>query len=505
MELDGNTASERDGRDGGCDCCIVGAGPAGLVLACELAARGHDVVLLESGDRPSATPPAVQALNDGAVHGDDYAGLRATRHRALGGTTALWNTPVGAGVGAKYAPLDAVDLAGRPALGVGGWPIEHATLQPYYERARRLCGLGPAPDGGGEPPAPPLGDGLVPRHYQLGTRDALVGAKLQRLREAGNVRLLRNTTALRVLAGGRRATGVEVASHAGARRVVHARHVVLAGGAVENARLLLVSGDGDGALGDRSGWTGRGFMEHPRDGALLLRPTGRDGWRGLAWCDVHAAAGGHLQLGRLALDETLLAREGLPNASATLLARPAPAARLAGRWLGARGRALAGRWLPEGGHGWSRHPAPERAFDGLVVRLNLEQFPHAENRLVLGAGRDALGVPRVELHWRWRAEEQRQLDRLRATVAAALRGAGLGVVTVEGGGPPDPNAHHHAGTTRMHGDGGLGVVDADCRVHGLDNLWVSGASVFPTAGFANPVLTIVALAVRLAGRLTAEL
>ena len=501
MELDGNTASGGEGTDG--EVCIVGAGPAGLTLACELAARGHEVVVLESGD--AVTPPAVQALNDGAVLGDDYAGLRVTRHRSLGGTTALWNTPVGGTVGAKYAPLDAVDLAGRPALGVDGWPIAHAALQPFYERARLLCGLGRSADGG--PPPPRLhGLPLSPRHYQLGTRDALVAAKLQCLREAGNVRLWRNTTALRLVGdGARRVTAVEVASHAGRRWRVTARHVVLAGGAVENARLLLVSGDGGGALGDASGWTGRGFMEHPRDGALVLRPAGRAGYEALAFLDVHAAADGRPQLGRLALDEGLLAREGLPNASATLLARPTGAVRAARRWIGARGRAAAARWLPAGGHGWSRHAAPECVLDGFTVWLNLEQLPHPENRLVLGAARDALGVPRVELHWRWRAEEQRGLERLRAIVGDALASAGLGRVGALGHGPPDPNAHHHAGTTRMHADARRGVVDADGRVHGLDNAWVAGASVFPTAGFANPVLTIVALAVRLAGRLETAL
>ncbi len=68
-------------------------------------------------------------------------------------------------------------------------------------------------------------------------------------------------------------------------------------------------------------------------------------------------------------------------------------------------------------------------------------------------------------------------------------------------GRPDPNAHHHAGTTRMHTDPRFGVADADARVHGTENLYVAGASVFPTAGFANPTLTIVAMALRLADHL----
>ena len=86
-------------------------------------------------------------------------------------------------------------------------------------------------------------------------------------------------------------------------------------------------------------------------------------------------------------------------------------------------------------------------------------------------------------------------------VVVLVADAGLGTLHWTRGARPDPNAHHHAGTTRMAASLVDGVVDADCRVHGVGNLYVAGASVFPTAGYANPVLTIVALAARLAERL----
>jgi choline dehydrogenase-like flavoprotein len=131
----------------------------------------------------------------------------------------------------------------------------------------------------------------------------------------------------------------------------------------------------------------------------------------------------------------------------------------------------------------------------------LEQRPDPENRVVLARRRDCFGVPRAELHWRWRAEEQAALEKLRTFLAAELETAGLGRVEIRPGQRPDPNAHHHSGTTRMHEDPRYGVVDGDARVHGTDNLYVTGASVFPSAGFANPTLTIVALALRLADHL----
>jgi choline dehydrogenase-like flavoprotein len=500
MELDGNVDAGHAADAG--EVCIVGAGPAGITLACELAERGRDVIVLDSGTDTS--DPVIQALNDGDVAGDDYAGLRTTRHRQLGGTTALWNTPVGRQIGAKYAPLEPVDLDGCASQGVPAWPLSQAELQPYYVRAQQLCGLGPfdysaAAWRTAEPALPTDGSSLMARVYQLGTRDALIAAKLGRLRAAGNVRLWRNTTALRIIGDGpRRAAGIDVAAPSGARWQLSARHLVLAGGAVENARLLLVSGDGGMANG--SGWVGRGFMEHPRDGALRLHPASARAYEALTFFDVHVAADDTYVLGRLGLDDALLRRDRLPNASATLLAVPSRGTRALRRGLAPFG-SRASRWLPAGGHGWSQHPAPALAFDGWTVWLNLEQRPHADNRVLLGARRDGFGVPRAELHWRWRAEEQHQLGIIRSHVAAALERAGLGRVERHGNPRPDPNAHHHAGTTRMHADARHGVVDAHCRVHAIDNVWIAGASVFPTAGFANPVLTVVALAARLADQL----
>ena len=133
--------------------------------------------------------------------------------------------------------------------------------------------------------------------------------------------------------------------------------------------------------------------------------------------------------------------------------------------------------------------------------MNLEQRPHPDNRITLGSDRDALGMPRPVLHWRWRPDEQVGLQRLRALLVSSFESAGVGRVQVDSRLPTDPNAHHHAGTTRMARDPRHGVVDPDGRVHGTRNLFVCGASVFPTAGFANPTLTIVALALRLADHL----
>jgi choline dehydrogenase-like flavoprotein len=135
-----------------------------------------------------------------------------------------------------------------------------------------------------------------------------------------------------------------------------------------------------------------------------------------------------------------------------------------------------------------------------------EQAPNPASRVVLGEERDQLGVPRAALDWRLSEQDQRSLARTHAIFAEAIAYSGLGRVKVtQWPGRPFPEhthgGRHHLGTTRMHADPRQGVVDANSRVHGVDNLYIAGSSVFPTGGAANPTLTIVALAQRLASHL----
>src|SRR5690606_6377621 len=139
------------------------------------------------------------------------------------------------------------------------------------------------------------------------------------------------------------------------------------------------------------------------------------------------------------------------------------------------------------------------------ARLAWEQVPLAANRVELGRARDRLGMPRTVLHWRKSPQ-----DRRTAEVASVLFGNGvaaseLGRMKIlpwitEGGPWPDEHpvaGFHHMGGTRMADGPARGVVDRDCKVFGVDNLYVGGASVFPTGGHAPPTYAIVQLALRL--------
>ncbi len=471
--------------------CIVGAGPAGLAVAGELAAAGRRFVVLESG--AFAADESVQALNDGEHEGVPYDGLMRTRHRRVGGTANLWNVDVAGRVGAKYTPLSARDMR--------DWPFGRGELEPYYVEAQALCGLGPFEYGAeywrteARAPWALEGTGLESRVYQFGSAERLLGNLLGRVRgeESGGAVLASSVTAVGLMREGRRVVGVRAVSSSGQMEHVRARAVVLAAGAIENARLLLLDGEGE-----ESAWLGRGFMEHARDFSLVLVPLSAGLYARSGFYDLHAGAGGHLIGGHLAATDESLERLRLPGAAVTLVPRRG------GRERRGRVRAVLGalrgrfeRAASPARYGWSRVPSPERVFEAFDLVVNIEQRPRASNRVELGRRRDRLGNPLPRLVLEWSDEEQAGLERLRGLLAEAFIGSRLGRLQVVAGRRPDLSAHHHAGTTRMAKSPIAGVVDAEGRVFGRENLYVAGASVFPSAGFANPTLTVVALGVRL--------
>jgi hypothetical protein len=274
-----------------------------------------------------------------------------------------------------------------------------------------------------------------------------------------------------------------------ARFTVRARSVVLACGAIEIARLLLAGPPGSPWM--EHGQVGLHFGEHPRDYALRLHPPTRDLFARAAFYDAHRSPDGGLVGGRLGPSAEARA-EGWPNFGVTLL--PWTEGTLVQR---VRSR-FRGRSVSQPGYGWSTAGKP---FAGFRLVVNLAQRDDPGRRVALGGALDRHGVPRIIVHWRWSREEQDGLERLRERLRDWFAVAGLGRLEWRLGTPPDPNAHHHAGTARMHPDPRSGVVDADGRVHGVENLYVVGGATFPRSGFANPVLTVVAMALRLAGHL----
>jgi len=485
------------------DVCLVGCGLAGLTLASEMIDTRLGVIALESG--LIGCDALAQDRNHGDVRGDPYVGLRPSRCRQVGGTINIWNTPVRDGLGAKYVPLDARDFK-EPGDNAPGWPLSHEDLLPYYVRAQSVCRLGPFEYSAYQWQTSrckplDLAVGTLQSHvYQFGSRDVFLKSKTDAIIGAASIRVVAGATVCAMSPGSDGTVKhIRAVTSAGATIKVSARIFVLSAGAIENARLLLVSRRVDSAfLGPSNYWIGRCFMEHPRDSALVLIPHSEELYADAAFYDAHDTHEGVVVCGRLGPSDSLAAETGLPNFSVSLQ----PMSRYgylhrAMQQLGWRPRAL--------GYGWSQLRNPARVLNGLRLLINLEQRPVRDNRIVLSSSEDDLGVPRPALCWTWKATTESALREIRDVLKVALESSGLGQVRMSGDRVPDANAHHHAGTTRMALVPEDGVLDTDSRAHGSDNLYVTGASVFPTAGYANPALTIVALALRLSDHLKSRL
>lgn len=490
--------------------CVVGAGPVGLALAAALVDRGVPVVVLEAGDARGARPATERddALA-GTVSPGGLGALTLTRARGVGGTSRIWNTEVGGEPVAKLLALDPIDYEARPGLAHGGWPIDADAMAPWVREAAAWCGLDLRLHdtvSGGPDPLERGAYGFVPQRRFIEELPEAVAAAGATVR--GGV----TTTGL--LLEGARVTGVRWRNATGARGTLRAGTTVLACGTLENTRVLLEAAEaGPTPWGDNP-WLGRGLMEHPIDRSLVLRTRSPLLTPDPGFFSPHRAVvtrggpPGPWRLGRLTLPADWLRAHRLPNLSVRFPTHEAggailqqPTARSWARRLvpGARLRRAVGDAVRWGARQTRRLQSLE-----YTLHIDLEQWPDRANRVELAEATDALGRRRLAVHWRWSDDDERRRQALLDELTDRLHAAGLGSVTRSAGVSLDPDGHHHAGTTRMHLDPEGGVVDADLKVHGAEGLHLCGASVFPTAGVANPTLVAMALARRLAATLAAD-
>jgi len=141
----------------------------------------------------------------------------------------------------------------------------------------------------------------------------------------------------------------------------------------------------------------------------------------------------------------------------------------------------------------------------------MEQSPNPHSRIVLDSDRDELGMPRANLDWRLSAIDKKSIRQLQEIIGEEVGRSEIGRIRLkEWLRDKDNNSDwtsalgggwHNMGTTRMADSPNRGVVDANCKVFGLSNLYMAGSSCFPTSGAANPTLTLLALTYRLSAHL----
>jgi choline dehydrogenase-like flavoprotein len=491
------------------DLCIVGAGAAGLSIALEWIDAGKKVILLEGGGLEYEA--RTQDLYRGEIVGLPYYPLQAARRHHFGGTTGHW-----AGFCSTYDPSD---FEKRPWVPHSGWPITRASLDPFYARAHPVLELGPYEYGAAEwqrrDPSLipfPLDPRAVwtkmwqfspPTRFGTKYREPIFGARNVHLFTYANVCELEANEALTVV------DGLRVRTIDGKEHRARARHYVLAASTIQNARLLLASNRrATAGLGNAHDLVGRYFMEHLEipSGDLVLTGTKAASTR-MYELDYGRTKG----RGELALTAAMQREHGILNATVSM--EPGTRgveAQSTFQWMNPERLEAFRKWAEKGSVGpppFDVPPPPSPRFFNLMTRQ--EQAPNPDSRVTLGRERDALGMPRVQLDWRLTELDRRSFQRFYEVLGRELGRSGVGrarmkewVLAADAAWPSTlSGGWHHMGTTRMHDDPTQGVVDANCKVHGLANLSVAGAAVYPTAGCANPTLTLVALSLRLSDHL----
>ncbi len=500
-----------------CDVAIAGAGAAGIPLALELKGQGLRVVLLEAGD--TYPTDASQALYEGESLGLPVD-LDAIRLRCLGGTTNHW--------GGLSHPLGAEVIVDRPYF-APGWPIEPADLQAAMPRALRYCEIDLNP---GEAWDAPLagrgaetfaGTRLEPDVWRLSPPTAFGTRWGDDLDAAPDVSLVLHAalTEIELSPDLGRVAALHVRGADGAAATIHPRVAVLAMNGIENPRLLLASNrQAPQGVGNAHDVVGRYFMGHPlyeplalelAAGHALPRFFGTfdldDGRRMIGMVRLKPEVQADLEVGSIDGAFNPGGQFGTPGVKALrrMLHRLQ-----AWHLPDDIGRELA---IVAGDLGGIARETMERlgfarSLDRFVLSVLVEQWPNPKSRVTLSDATDALGLPVVRLDWRLHERDEATVRAFARVVAEEVGRTGLGRAKLEpwvfdetAPFPRHANSVHLMGTTRMGTDPALSVVDPDCRVHGVDNLYVAGSSVFPTGGSVHPTLNLVALAVRLGDHL----
>ncbi|MBW4484241.1 MAG: GMC family oxidoreductase [Tildeniella torsiva UHER 1998/13D] len=538
------------------DICIIGAGPAGVTLAREFLGTENHVCLLESGGISQDLD--IQDLSYGDNIGEEFLPLKDIRNRQFGGNSNIWSIKLGRKedrqweIGVRYVPLDDIDFEQRDWVPYSGWPIRYEELVPYYEKAQEVAHSGPFaynPEPWADAQAKPFNfadNTFTSKVFQFGERTVFHQNYLTELGAAPNVDIYLYATAveLEVPQDNNAVQRVRVSNLTGKSYWVEAKTFVLASGGIENARLMLASNRHQpGGVGNENDLVGRFFMDHPMLDIGRLLPGDRGTFAQAAFYDLRRVEGSPA-MGHITLTKEAMAEQELPNNAVVLLPRPTgrqTQAVLALKDLSENGYlkhpspqhwpAIAQKLLKIAGGldyiarvvydarkydqsllhglgrgGWSESPQIYDRFKSYEVLLVTEQTPDPNNRVQLSRKLDSLGMPRIELDWRWGRSDRDNAKQTQDLFAAAAKESGLGrYVSNFGDGeltmPGPAGIAHHMGTTRMSSDSASGVVNENCQVHSVPNLYVASSSVFPTGGYANPTLTILALTLRLADHL----
>lgn len=508
--------------------CVIGAGAAGITLAARLARRGVRTLLLEAGGRGYRRQDQDQykgEVGDGLA----FTGLYDGRFRLFGGSTTQW--------AGQILELDDFIFDKRPWIPGSGWPFPKSVLAPYYRQAAELEGLAAAPRGSAEiwqrlgmtPPA--FGEDLVSAFSDFCLKTNFTDVFHDTLETDANLTVCLHANACNFVlaADGATVTGVRCRTLTGIERTFRASMFVLSVGGIESSRFLLQpQQDGAVAPWNRHGMVGRYFQDHLLGRvADIVEPNSR-------LPDVYldfAAVGGYRFQHKIKLPPETQRRLEMLDIGGFItyftggfddMARAYETTRLirTRRWekltaasvfhLATNIHKLLWHKIPYSRSIRSIAPSRRRT---LTLNVNCEQSPLSQSRITLSDSRDALGLFRARVDWRASEQELYTIRKYVEVVGDVFQARGLGrIVPIaelhgdDGGfAATFRDSFHHLGGTRIASSQDQGVVDPNLRLFGTNNAYVCSTSVFPSAGFANPTHTLLALALRLSDHLHTRL
>lgn len=511
-----------EGEEVKCDLCILGGGAAGITIANELHSTGLDIVVLESGGLEFDDQD--QALYQAADFDEPYPDPLWSRLRYWGGATNHWE--------GNCSPLSDIDFEERSFVPHSGWPFDRAKLQTYYDRAKRYCQLGTGSfdqqdwSDRSEVSSLDLSRSKLRTGLSRYSPPTLFGQVWgPHLIEGSAVRVFHKANVTNVEFDERttEVRRVEVRSATGSSFFVKSGVFVMCLGGIENARLLRFWNYGnDNRLGNQCDSVGRYYMDHPVVEAAVLLPIPTQ--ETFAFYQPHEVDSGEIT-GFLELSKETLLENNLTNIRMPLI--PASTYFLSDGVSSYHILKEKEKLLERFGETWrhlrnvlldldmvveamGRKRKGKRTFEksddfaGFLMDIMMEQLPNRENRIALSKNVDAFGVPKVDVQWQLSQAEIDNTWKALDVVAREVGRLGLGRLRIL----KDRSAriwgsqlsfgNHHMGSTRIWKDPEHGVVNENLRVHGTQNLFVAGSSVFPTGGHVPPTLTVVALSIRLA-------
>lgn len=510
------------------DACVVGAGPAGIACALDLRAKGLKVLLLEAGDeRPVPGNPDLLAADIVQPAHHDPTNIVAAH--ALGGSSHWW--------GGRSVPFDAVDFA--------DWPLSEAEMAPWYERGAEFLGA----RGVHETPAP----GAFAKLTDFdATRDETWCPQIRMsvrwsaaLRAADGPTVLLGARVVGLNVAGARIESLRVRIGSETRTARAKRFILTSGGLGGLKLLLLAQRETPHLFGGANGPLGFGYMGHLTgsiadielangDDLAAFSTRSVDGVRARRRIRPRAEAVARKHIVNIAFWLENASNDNAEHGSSVASAKYL-AARLM-RTLARRG----GEDAPLKPHLDNIARAPFTAGFGVaragyllaMTRLtgqlprppltvpsgkntwrldyHAEQRPDPQNRISLSdTHTDSEGLPALKIDFAFRDADIEPVLRAHEALDEDLQRTGAGRIIVRGGREEAlrtikafaRDGYHQLGGAIMSTDPAQGVVDTHCRAHGLENLWVVSGSVFPSGSQANPTLTIVSLARRLAAEL----